>query len=304
MYPLHTMYTIKQAAARTGVAVPTLRAWERRYGVVTPTRTASGYRLYDDAAVARLSSMRRLVDAGWTASNAARAVIDGTAVEATAPELPVSAAEPGALVERFVRAAAALDARGVEAVLDDMFASGSFERMAEQHLLPALKGLGDAWARGELTVAAEHAASHAVHRRLGIAYQAAGAPAGSHGTVLVGLPPGARHELGALCFAVAARRAGLPVLYLGPDLPVADWVRAAAGTGGAAAVIGAITAEDRAPAALVAAAVSAAVPDVIVAFGGRAAPELQPAGGAAPIILPERLTDAVSALSSAIRAAG
>ena len=43
------MYTIKEAAARTGLSVPVLRAWERRYGIVSPTRTAGGYRVYDDA---------------------------------------------------------------------------------------------------------------------------------------------------------------------------------------------------------------------------------------------------------------
>ena len=46
------MYKIKEAAARSGVSVPLLRAWERRYGIVSPTRTASGYRLYDEDALA------------------------------------------------------------------------------------------------------------------------------------------------------------------------------------------------------------------------------------------------------------
>ena len=64
------MYTIKEAAARTGLSVPVLRAWERRYGVVSPTRTPGGYRLYDEAALARLRSMRRLIDDGWSASAA------------------------------------------------------------------------------------------------------------------------------------------------------------------------------------------------------------------------------------------
>ena len=70
------MYTIKQAAARTGLSVPTIRAWERRYGVVRPSRTAAGYRLYDDDALARLLAMRRLVDGdGWRPSQAAERVI-------------------------------------------------------------------------------------------------------------------------------------------------------------------------------------------------------------------------------------
>ena len=72
------MYTIKEAAARTGLTEPVLRAWERRYGVVAPTRTPGGYRVYDEGALRRLRSMRRLIDDGWSASAAAAAIIAGT----------------------------------------------------------------------------------------------------------------------------------------------------------------------------------------------------------------------------------
>src|SRR6478735_2400185 len=69
------MYTIKQAALRTGLSIPTIRAWERRYGVVAPSRTAAGYRLYDDNAIARLNAMRSLVEIdGWRPSQAAERV--------------------------------------------------------------------------------------------------------------------------------------------------------------------------------------------------------------------------------------
>ena len=68
------MYTIKEAAARSGVGAPLIRAWERRYGVVHPTRTEAGYRLYDDDTIAVLVAMRTLVGSGWTASEAARAI--------------------------------------------------------------------------------------------------------------------------------------------------------------------------------------------------------------------------------------
>ena len=42
------MYTVKHAAELTGIPAATLRMWERRYAVVTPVRSESGYRLYDD----------------------------------------------------------------------------------------------------------------------------------------------------------------------------------------------------------------------------------------------------------------
>ena len=71
-YAAQTMYTIKQAAERTGIAIPTIRMWERRYGVVSPTRTPGGYRLYDDDSIARLAAMHYLVERdGWRPSQAA-----------------------------------------------------------------------------------------------------------------------------------------------------------------------------------------------------------------------------------------
>ncbi|MBJ7358666.1 MerR family transcriptional regulator, partial [Nocardioides sp.] len=68
------MYTIKQAARLTGVPEASLRAWERRYAVVVPHRNASGYRVYDEAALAAVATMRRLVDDGWSPAEAAAAV--------------------------------------------------------------------------------------------------------------------------------------------------------------------------------------------------------------------------------------
>ena len=110
---------------------------------------------------------------------------------------------------------------------------------------------------------------------------------------MVGLPPGGRHELGALAFAVAARRAGLPVTYLGADLPVEGWLAAAAGA--SAAVIGVVTARDRIAAKQVAERLLESTTSLVVAFGGRAAV-------AAPgiIRLPTELTESVAALRSSI----
>src|SRR5215213_3924705 len=78
LYHVQTMYNIKQAAARAGVTVPVLRAWERRYGIVAPERTPAGYRRFDDATVARVRTMRGLVDQGWSPSAAAAAILDGS----------------------------------------------------------------------------------------------------------------------------------------------------------------------------------------------------------------------------------
>lgn len=308
------MYTIKEAATRTGIPIELLRAWERRYGVVEPARTAGGYRLYDESAIERLRTMRRLVDDGWSPSVAAGAILrgdpplppdstSGAAGPSDAPRASAADAEP-VLIDDFVSAAIALDPAAVELALDRIFAGGTLETILDATLLPALEAIGDAWAAGRLTVAGEHAASHAVLRRLAAAFQAAGRPAERRGVVLVGLPPGAHHELGALAFAVAARRAGLPVLYLGPDLPAADWVSTVERTAAAAAVIATPTGSDLGAAAEVARAIHAASPSTVLAFGGRVADSAAASlpDGARPLALPAEMATAVDALRGALGA--
>jgi len=303
------MYTIKEAAARTGLTIPVLRAWERRYRVVAPTRTPGGYRVYDEAALSRLRAMRRLIDDGWTASAAAAAVVAGTVEVESAVPLAGGPARGGddAVVDRLVAGAATLDSTRIESALDDMFASGSFERVVEDHVLPALRGLGDAWAAGRLTVAGEHLASNAIQRRLAAAFQASGPGPAAVPPVLVGMPPGARHELGGLIFATAARRAGLPIVYLGADLPLDDWVAAVERTKARGVVIGAIMNADGAAARSVAVGLRAVDPDLVIAFGGAAAPnpaaDRSTAAAGRTLRLPEDPTQGVAALRAALEAA-
>lgn len=302
------MYTIKEAAARAGVSVQVVRAWERRYGVVEPTRSAAGYRLYDEAAIDRLRAMTRLIDDGWAPSTAARHIreLDDDTIRETAegsastPE--ITTARPAqVLTEAFVRSAAALDEQGFESVLDEMFASGSFEQVASQLVMPALVAVGDGWATGKLDVASEHAAAAAVQRRLGMAFFAAGVPKDDD-IVLVGLPPGTRHDLGALAFATAARRAGVTIRYLGADLPVADWLDAVARTRARGVVIGVIMDDDIQSAINVARSIRAKHANVLLAFGGRASASLATTGLEPAITLPDDLTGAVRALRAELGA--
>ena len=58
-------YRIKTVSSLTGISPTTLRAWERRYDVVEPRRSRSGYRVYSDVDIATLSRVKQLVDNGF-----------------------------------------------------------------------------------------------------------------------------------------------------------------------------------------------------------------------------------------------
>jgi methanogenic corrinoid protein MtbC1 len=273
------MYTIKQASIRTGVGVPLLRAWERRYGIPTPARTPAGYRLYDELALDRVRRMKLLVDSGMSARQAAVSVSrtetapgpDGSAraepMTGALPDLGPGEALAAERIRRFLDAAAALDDAGMEAELGESLAAMGVDEALERFVLPAMVAVGDAWARGELSVAAEHAASNAVARRLSALFEAAATPA-SRVQVIVGLAEGSRHELGALAFAVACRRAGLTVLYLGSDVPLASWLDVVREQPDAAVALGAVTSAEAEAAVEVAAALRRARPETLVAIGG------------------------------------
>ena len=296
------MYTIKQAAARTGLSVALIRVWERRYGVVQPDRTPAGYRLYDDEAIQRLAAMRTLVADGWAPSQAAQRlrepdpglaampVFGGPRASRLAgparpadrfgapPSLPSSTGlgeRDLALVAELVTAARELDVPAMERILDECFAAQRFELAIEAVVSPALRAIGSSWAEGTIDVAAEHAASETVRRRLARFFDASGSGE-RQPAVVVGLPPGGQHEIGAFAFAVAGRRAGLDVLYLGANVPAGSWVRTVIDTGAAvvvlavatpadlesaAEVVDALDALDRPPACLIGGPLASDAPD-------------------------------------------
>jgi methanogenic corrinoid protein MtbC1 len=176
-------------------------------------------------------------------------------------------------MEWFLASAARMDTTGIEKSLDGGFALGSFEHVADTWLLPTLEALGEGWARGEIDVSGEHAASHAVHRRLSAAFDAAASK--SRGpAVVVGLPPGSQHSLGALAFGVAIRRRGLDVLYLGSDVPVSSWGAAVRSRSTRAAVLAVPMLDDRPAARAVAERLLNLDPSPMVCAGGGAGGQL------------------------------
>lgn len=267
------MYTIKGAAAKVGISAPTLRAWERRYGIVEPTRTDGGYRIYSAEDVIVLGLMANLVSQGRPPSLAAAEAkrqrhgrVDTTIGGFAAGPSDQIGTDHG-LIETVVDAAAHLDASALAQALDDMFGLASFETVVDTNLLPAMKAIGEAWAAGRVSVAGEHLAANAVMRRLSAAYEAA-AVNRTGPRVLIGMAPGGTHELGLFAFAVAARRYGINTAYLGANLPVEDWTSAFGARDVVAAVLTIPTKADVAAVRQVVRAANDRVPPVLVAVGG------------------------------------
>jgi methanogenic corrinoid protein MtbC1 len=249
--------------------------------------------------------MRFLVETeGWRPSQAAERVkdpaVDLAALAARGADGPAGrieadgarfAASSGDAAAIFVAAAQRVDVHVMERVLDDAFATQRFELAMDAVVFPALRGIGEAWSAGELDVAAEHAASETVRRRLARFFDAARGRVGRP-QVLIGMPPGGQHELGVFAFAVACRRAGLEVLYLGANVPLESWLRMIRETGVPAVVLGAVATVDTASLAVVVDAIQTMDGPPVCFAGGPAALDLHVVSGATD--LPASLDDAVT----------
>jgi MerR family transcriptional regulator, light-induced transcriptional regulator len=207
---------IGQLARRTGVSPELLRAWEQRYGLLQPTRTAGGFRLYSAADETRVQRMQRLVSGGLAAAQAANLVLSGDdpapgTISTSATTLEDAASDLTAALDR-------LDEQTANTTLDRLFTTYTVETVLQDVVIPYLRRLGERWATGEISVAQEHFASNLLRGRLlGLAQ---GWGQGQGPLAILACLPGEHHELGLLAFGVALHRRGWRITYLGTDSPI------------------------------------------------------------------------------------
>jgi DNA-binding transcriptional MerR regulator len=217
---------IGEFARRVGVNPELLRAWERRYGVLKPVRSVGGFRLYTASDAARVERMRRALDEGLSAAEAARLAL--------AEERPASGLLDDA-ADRLLAAIRAYDEGAAHAVLDESLAAFGLEAVLRDVVLPVLSEVGDGWAKGEIAISQEHFASNLIRGRLLALARFWGRGGGP--LALLGCAPGESHDITLLAFGLVLRSHGWRILFLGADTPVSTLIEAAETTRPAIAVV-------------------------------------------------------------------
>lgn len=209
-------FRIGALSQRVGVSRELLRAWEQRYGLLEPLRTEGGFRLYTPADEERVRAMRRHLEAGVPAAEAARLALAEPGPEASETAEP---ADFAGLAAGLAAALDRLDEPGSQAVLDRLLAGFTLETVLRDVVLPYLHELGVRWERREASVAQEHFASHVLRGRLlGLAR---GWGRGTGPRAVLACAPGELHDLGLIAFGLVLAGRGWAITYLGPDTPVA-----------------------------------------------------------------------------------
>lgn len=241
--PSKFKHPIRVVALRTGLSPHVIRAWERRYGAITPQRTDTNRRLYSDEELHRLQLLRRATRAGHSIGQIA--ALSDADLEALVAEdqayLPEKKREgratakdetPRDMLEASIDAVTALDPVELDRVLSRGLVRFSPAVLLGQVLMPLMDYIGERWQEGEWKIVHEHIASAVIRNVLG---SLLGALSGSGPAMVVATPAGQIHEFGALSVAVTAGAMGWKAVFLGPNLP-AEEIAAAVEAHKAAAV--------------------------------------------------------------------
>jgi DNA-binding transcriptional MerR regulator len=211
------MYEIHEVAELTGLATARLRAWERRYEVVRPSRQPNRYRTYTSEQVALLRAFSRLCAGGERIGELVRESRESVIARAE------GRATDGSPLSLLVEAVKRLDRDRLGALLGEQRRRMDGVRFGREIILPLGEVIGDLWALGRLSVAAEHLASEVVVQQLKLELTATD---GNGPVLLAACLPGEHHEWGFLVTLVGLQTAGWRVQYLGADLPLKDFVDA------------------------------------------------------------------------------
>jgi MerR family transcriptional regulator, light-induced transcriptional regulator len=219
-------HRIGEFARRVGVTPELLRAWEQRYGLLRPVRTAGGFRLYGEEDAERVARMRRALDEGLSAAEAAHVALE----EVSPPDRLIEDA-----VARLVSAIESYDEAAVQAALDDGLAAFGVEAFVRDLILPTLTAVGRGWEQGRVEISQEHFASNLIRGRLLALARLWGRGAGP--LALLACAPGEKHDISLLAFGLILRSYGWRILYLGADTPLSTLEETARTTGPAVIVL-------------------------------------------------------------------
>lgn len=226
------IYNLKAVVEKTGVSADALRAWERRYGLPNPGRTAASHRIYSQRDIDVIKWLVARQDEGLRIGRAVKLwrSIEGEGQDplvnmplpsAGRPEMKPAGDTLTDLRDAWLSAALAFDERAAEQTLTRALAMYPPEVVCSDMIAEAMAEIGRMWCAGQATPHQEHFASELAVRRLERLI-AATPPPTRRGRILTASPSREEHTIGLLVVTLLLRRAGWDVVYLGADVPLPE----------------------------------------------------------------------------------
>jgi len=214
-------YKISDLEKLSGVKSHTIRIWEQRYKVLTPLRTETNIRYYNDAQLRKLLNVVSLMKSGVKISAISKltdAEIN-TRIRALANVGGVGVKEE-TLINQMVSAGLSYDEASFEKAFSNSILSFGLLNAYQKVFYPMLIKIGLLWSTTELNPAQEHFVSNLIKQKIFAAIDALTPPSDKTENWILFLPEGEQHDLGLLIANYGLRAKGKKVIYLGANVPL------------------------------------------------------------------------------------
>jgi MerR family transcriptional regulator, light-induced transcriptional regulator len=228
------IYNTRAVVRRTGVPADTFRAWERRYGVPSPLRTAGNQRLYSERDIRIITWLREQTAVGLTISQAIHLMRSSKSPAPAAPMLTSAPLDPeveeilagkrgethdllATQRQRIIDAFSRLDGQAAEHILQETYAWAELEVVLADLLHGAVSEIVGSPEYLPPQSPVSHFARAFVQRKFASLYNLSN-PNDGRGPLLAASVAGESRDLTLLLSAIFLSRAGYRMVFLGPDL--------------------------------------------------------------------------------------
>lgn len=217
-------YSIKDLERISGIKAHTIRIWEKRYGIVEPSRTDTNIRYYTNEELRKILNISILNNYGVKISRIVGMSPDE--LRAKVIEISNEEVEESVQVESLLIAMVEIDDARFEKILANCTLRLGFERTVLDVIYPFFKKVGILWQAGAINPAQEHFISNLIRQKLIVAIDGQGIMTRADAKrFLLFLPEGELHELGLLFYNYIIQKAGHRVVYLGQSVPIEEVVK-------------------------------------------------------------------------------
>lgn len=218
---IHAMgFTIKELETLSGIKAHTIRIWEQRYRFLKPSRTSTNIRNYSHEELKTLLTVALLNKYGYKISKIDNMPPDQRNKEVL--QIPVAEAQNENLVNELIGCMIDLNISQFEQTLNHHIRHYGIEATITSIIFFFLEKIGILWQTGRINPAHEHIVSNIIRQKLVAAIEGLPLSTKEFPLLLLLLPENEHHELGLLFVYYLLRQRGLPVLYLGANVPLKD----------------------------------------------------------------------------------
>jgi DNA-binding transcriptional MerR regulator len=219
-------YSIKELEQLSGIKAHTIRIWEKRYQIISPSRTDTNIRFYSDDDLKKIINVSLLNNNGLKISKIADMPLDEMNRRVLA--MSETQSDTAIHIDQLVIAMIDMEEESFEKILNTLILRYGFEKSLTEIVYPFLEKIGILWQTQNITPAHEHFISNLIRQKIIVAIDGLHIPPKSSKKVLLFLPENEMHEIGLLFYHYVTRKAGYRTYYLGQSVPHSDLVKVVA----------------------------------------------------------------------------